>query len=303
MEQQFNFYLLDQSFEAPDDLELNKLKAAVEQLADDCDYIREFDNNNIFRHEGIYEVILFNQIELYKIIYTEEYNHLLTRDQRFSLSSIIDKSQDSGEVSCSDVIELLESHDENDVYGLLCLHEIKDINTNYLIYNKNNWFEFHHYFLGKYFFNEEYFYSECVKYFPKLYFHSEIKNSLLSIEGGLSKFVKAIIYSLKALSNDFKTHYQHSNIPSTLKAFSSAVSIETTLEGDAKRKIDFTFSFKKNNQSDETEDICCEPHMKLCTSDIPSEKLKHYFNRIYFHVGDDRIQEGRILIGHIGNHL
>jgi hypothetical protein len=72
-----------------------------------------------------------------------------------------------------------------------------------------------------------------------------------------------------------------------------------SLEGDAQRKWDFTFSFTNNSGADEN--VCCEPHLKLCYSD----KDKSYSNdrRIYFHEGKANIQNGRILIGHIGKHL
>jgi hypothetical protein len=72
-----------------------------------------------------------------------------------------------------------------------------------------------------------------------------------------------------------------------------------TLEGNAQRKEYFTFSFANNLGADEN--VCCEPHLKLCYSD----KDNSYSNdrRIYFHEGKSNIQNGRILVGHIGVHL
>lgn len=66
-------------------------------------------------------------------------------------------------------------------------------------------------------------------------------------------------------------------------------------EGDAKRKVAFTFEV-------DSKKVCCEPHIKLCKSDNPGDNT-YYFHRIYFYEGDPSIRKGKIIVGHIGRHL
>ncbi len=73
-----------------------------------------------------------------------------------------------------------------------------------------------------------------------------------------------------------------------------------SIEGNIKRKKDLTFPFF--NQEGDIELIYCELHLKLMYDDS-GKKLLGKENRIYFHEGKSNIQNGRILIGHIGKHL
>ena len=63
-------------------------------------------------------------------------------------------------------------------------------------------------------------------------------------------------------------------------------------------------NFKFINKKNEEEDVCCEPHLKLCHNDLyPGDTSYSNDRRIYFHEGKANIHEGKILIGHIGDHL
>jgi hypothetical protein len=86
-----------------------------------------------------------------------------------------------------------------------------------------------------------------------------------------------------------------------LERFSISATLDeaATLEGNANRKEKLTFQFP--NDLGVNEDVCCEPHLKLCYSD--SNNSYSNDRRIYFHEGKSNIQNGRILIGHIGTHL
>lgn len=114
--------------------------------------------------------------------------------------------------------------------------------------------------------------------------------------------LKKIIYHLSALNDKFKDCTGSGlNRTQVLEHFSIYANLDesATLEGNAQRKEDFTFSFQNDSGVDEK--VCCEPHLKLCYSDTDNS----YSNdrRIYFHEGKANIQKGRILIGHIGAHL
>lgn len=74
------------------------------------------------------------------------------------------------------------------------------------------------------------------------------------------------------------------------------------MEGNPKRKSDLTFKFINDNKA--LEDVYCEPHLKLCHTDgYPGDSSYSNDRRIYFHEGKEHIQKGKILIGHIGEHL
>ena len=111
---------------------------------------------------------------------------------------------------------------------------------------------------------------------------------------------------MKALNDDFRKYQKepYSRIE-TLREFSTGCNLdeEASNQGNIKAKPLLTFSFVYfvKNES-QNEKICCEPHLKLCKSDNIGDNTYH-FNRIYFHEGKKHIAEGRILIGHIGEHL
>jgi hypothetical protein len=202
--------------------------------------------------------------------------------------------------SVEEIIQLLDKHNEETIYGLLCLHEVKSIEEKYLVYNRHNWFAFHRYFLGLYPISEKHFYHECKKYFPQLFFHERVEETLKSLEKGLHGFSKSIVRHLTLLNDEFHKYYDPSNRIETLKRFSSACDINASPQGSAKDKPKMTYEFI--NDSNAKESVCCEPHLKLEQSDESGDS-HYYFNRIYFHEGKENIAKGKILIGHIGGHI
>lgn len=194
----------------------------------------------------------------------------------------------------------MDKHHEAIIYGLLCLHCVSSVEEKYLIYNRHNWFAFHRYFLGMYPISESHFYEESQKYFPQLFFHERVKDTLKTLEKGLPGFSMTIVGHLGLLNDEFHKYYDRANRVESLKQFSSACGIEATPQGDAKDKPKMTFEFV--NDSKQRESVCCEPHLKLCHSDEKGDR-HYYFNRIYFHEGKGNIAQGRILVGHIGKHI
>ncbi|MCP4137942.1 MAG: hypothetical protein GY754_43670 [bacterium] len=291
------FYLLNYSFRYQEGITIEDLEEKIMSLSDDIEFIRK-NNEKIYKHSSIYEEVLYPGLVLMDVLYYEK-GSVLNRNVKKSLLKIIDRSPETS-YTIEEIIELLDTHNENNIYGLLCLHKIEDIDPKYLVYNKYNWLDFHRFFLGLYPISETHFYNECIKYFENIFFHERIEQSLASLEKGFAFFPQAIIYCLAALNDKFREYYISSNLQQSLESFSSACSIETTLEGNVVRKPSFTFEFIKNQS--EKENICCESHMKLSNSDASGDS-KYYYNRIYFHPGKSTIYDGKILVGHIGKHL
>ncbi|MBX7240121.1 MAG: hypothetical protein K1X92_00135 [Bacteroidia bacterium] len=301
-----DFYLLNHSFRYQEGISLSDLEERLKHLATDYDYIRQYkDRDKVRRHESIYEEVLFGNDSVMDILYNGKLKGVIDRDAIEALRTIIDKSE-ADSISSQEVIErLLQEHSQEQVYGLLCLHPIDNVPKEFLVYNKYNWLSFHRYFLGVYPKNVAFYFQECKKYFPELHFHERNETTINTL---FDKFTKKIIEHLSHLHDSFNNcKTDPYNRVETLKRFSVACDLdeEASNEGDASRKKAFTFSFENNRGV--FEEVCCEPHLKLCRSDAYPGDAEYYFYRIYFHEGktdkDTNIANGKILIGHIGKHL
>ncbi len=299
------FYLVDASFQYQEGVTIPHLVERLQSLAEDCNYIRENKHTNKqLRYTAIYETEIFPNITVLDFLY----NPLITkekfeRDTVNALQMIIDRAEETN-LSNSEIVTRLDKHNESIAYGLLCLHPIAKlgditINKEYLVYNKQNWLAFRRSFLGIYPQNSAFFHEEAKSYFPNLYLHDSIIDTMRPI---YNNFVKKIIYHLSCLNDDFHKYKQdpYQRIE-TLNAFSSLLDEQASPQGNANVKPLLTFDFTTGNGMIEA--VCCEPHLKLCYSDNHPGDSKYYYYRIYFHEGKKHIQNGKILIGHIGEHL
>jgi hypothetical protein len=294
------FYIVNYSFRCPESITVEALEEKIKQLSADYLYIRQYkETDKVLVHPSIYEECIYEDLTIYEMLFTKKGKQYFDGDIRNALSTILDRSEET-ENTLEDIIDvLLPEQSEDLVHGLLCLHQVEGIDEQFLVYDKNNWLNFHRHFLGLYPKNVTHYFNECVKYFPNLYFHERNEETITKV---FPHFVQKIIYHLSALNDEFRNYQQepYQRIE-TLKTFSIGCKLdqEASTEGDVKRKKDFTFNFLNDKNTIET--LCCEPHLKLCKNDI--EDGKFYFHRIYFHEGKDNIAEGKILIGHIGEHL
>jgi hypothetical protein len=294
-------YLVDKSFEYQKGITKNDLEDRIKDLAEDCGHIRQHKTEELFKHDSIYNVYIFENIIVADFLYKPEFKTIFNRDTIKLLRQIIDHSKSTAHDVSEVVNVLLTQHTLNRLYGLICLHKIEEIEEKYLIYNKHNWLKFHRYFLGLYPQSEDNFIDECNKYFPGLFFHERNKQAIKKVFHG---FTKTILFHLSMLNDEFHKYKEVTfNRNDTLKRFSIACNLheEASSEGDASRKHNFKFDFINNKG--QTALICCEPHLKLCRSDKHPGDSEYYFHRIYFHEGQEEIQNGKILIGHIGEHL
>ena len=295
------FYIVNHSFRCPKNITIEQLEDKIKLLSDDYLHIRQYkETDKILVHPSIYEECIYEDLTIEDFLYSKKWRNYFDRDTQKYLSIIIDHSEQT-EDTLEDVIEvLLPEHSEDLVHGLLCLHQVEEIDEQFLVYDKSNWLAFHRHFLGLYPKNVNHYFKECEKYFPDLYFHERNEEMIGKI---FPHFVKKIIYYLSALNDEF---IKYKNEPyqriETLKSFSIGCNLdqEASTEGDAKRKKDLIFEFLTDENKSES--ICCEPHLKLCKSDNNGDS-EFYFHRIYFYEGKENIADGKILIGHIGEHL
>ena len=294
-------YLVDKSFEYQQGITKNDLQERIKDLAEDYDHIRQHQTEKLFKHASIYYVIIFENITVADFLYQPEFKNIFNRDTIKFLRQIIDSSKITTHTVSHVLDILLTKHTSDNLYGLICLNKIEGIEEKYLIYNKHNWLAYHRYFLGFYPRSENYFIDECRKYFPELFIHERNKQAIKKL---FSEFKNTILFHLSKLNDEF---HKHKAIPynrnDTLKRFSIACQLheEASSEGNVYRKPSLSFDFINNKG--ENVSICCEPHLKLCRNDNYPGDSEYYFYRIYFHEGQKEIQNGKILIGHIGEHL
>ena len=295
---QFEFYIVNHSFAFQKGISKEEIENRIKSLSIDYDYIRQYkETDKIFVHPDIYDACIFPELTICDFLYSPKGRELFDRDIIAFLSNIIDKSEETT-LNIEEVIEvLLPEHNENNVYGLLCLHRIKGIDEKYLVYNKNNWFDFHRFFLSIYPHDATFYINECKKYYPELHFHD---NNYQSVKAIVNHSAKTIIHHLNELSRNFlKCKSETNNRIDLLKRFNSISNfdIDASVEGDLKRKHKLTFYFK-NNQG-KIIPVYCELHLKMLYDD--NRKIKQ--NRVYFHEGVNDIEDGKVLIGYIGRHL
>ncbi|KXX69451.1 hypothetical protein [Flammeovirga sp. SJP92] len=297
-------YIVPQSFTHNPDLSLEEIESKTQALGNDFIYIKQYsDTNRLKVHSDIYNVEFLEDILLMDLLFNPEISTTIDRDTRVMLQKIIVESEET-EDNINDVIDvLLPSHNQNNCYGLISFNRVDNIAPEFqIVYNLSGWFQFRRYFLGLYPKDSEFFIDECSKYFPNLIFHERNKTSVRTIIQNCSN---KIIYHLSALNDRFRdSEIDGFNRTKILEHFSIAQNLDekASPEGDASRKKDFTFKFQ--NDSGQFEDVCCEPHLKLCYNDnYPGDSSYSTNRRIYFHEGKENIEGGRILIGHIGGHL
>jgi hypothetical protein len=295
------FYLLNHSFRHDGYICLNDLEERIKEFAEDYAFIRQYkETDKLYLHSSIYDELIYQDMSIADLLYYGKGKNLFDRDTKEFLRRVIETSE-SQDVTMEEVIDvLLELHSPDNIFGFYCLHHVDFVERKYLVYNKNDWFAFHRYFLGLYPISENHFYAECQKYFPQLFFHERVKETLKTLEKGLPGFSKSIVHHLTLLNDEFHKYYDPSNRIDSLKRFSSACDIDASPQGNAKDKPKMTFEFI--NDSNVKESVCCEPHLKLEKSDDVGDN-HYYFNRIYFHEGKENIANGRILIAHIGGHI
>lgn len=301
-----NLYLMAESFAKNANLSEEVIENKIKRLSEDVALIHQYRETN---------KLYTNYIDLYPQIFFQTFTiedflcnpiklkqEGIDRDVINSLQKILEKSTDT-KLSSTEVIEgLFDWNDEDECHGIIAFNKIDGVDENLqIIYGMDGWLKFRRYFLSQYPKNNAFFIDECTKYFPSLYLHERNKTT---IDDLIKDCPGKIIYHLSALNDDFKridvTNLNRSQI---LQKFSvdSKLDEVASLEGNASRKKAYTFTFEDEEQKDVK--VCCEPHLKLCYNDNPGDTSYSTNRRIYFHEGLPNIQKGKILIGHIGNHL
>lgn len=290
------FFIVPESFKYSGETK-NEIKAKIENFAIDLRRIKETSGNEIFCNPDVYNIQIFENITISDVLYTN--TNLFDRDTNQQLRIIweLQETNDSIEKICQN---FLPNHTKKKCYGLIAFNPITSVVPEYqLIYGIDAWFNFKRYFLGLYPIDSDFFINECKIYFEALFFHENNKNTVKVL---FPNCVKRIIHHLTELNNKFPVSktipYNRKN---TLDIFNTTYindGQKASAEGNINKKDSLTFTFINDGQI--SENVYCELHLKLSIDDRGGFDNDR---RIYFHEGKEKIENGKILIGHIGKHL
>ena len=301
-----DLYLFNSSFIYNDEISSDDFRDNLKELQKTIQHIIEIsdkfksEKDKVFIYNGIYEIVIFENTTIVDFLYNGGTSFRTFRDEKNVLSKILDRANKI-DLTEEDILHLLRNNSDT-LKGLLCLHsiDVDEIDDKLIIQTKEHWDDFHRSFLSKNPVDESNFYYESQKYFTNIYFHPGVEASLKKLKGGLEKFAETIVYNLTKLNDNFSEINIPSDRISTLRLFSSSCGVDASPEGNASKKPLMTFEF--TDEDSNSISICCEPHLKLGYDDLSGD-THFYYNRIHFHEGRPNVEEGRILVAHIGKHL
>ncbi|RBQ29299.1 hypothetical protein [Aliarcobacter vitoriensis] len=169
------------------------------------------------------------------------------------------------------------------------------------IYDEKDLRDFYHNFFNTLNNGENFFYGIKI-HFPKLTLSENVQNTLSAIETDLPNFSIKIIKTLDYLSNRIKGIFEDKkDIRATLETLTEETSFHASLQGKSKDLLNFEFEYIDKEKVKKKKTICCDPHVKYNRGEVSKGDKEYY--RLYFQMGDPEIDNGNILIGHIGKHI
>jgi len=183
-----DIYLFNPSFVFNDSATPTQISESIENLLISIEDIRKeiyenkIDNDQFLKNQEIYNIKIYKNILLSEFLYgcPREDCRQIRSSVKKALRSIIDKYSKSCDLLDQQILELVKRNNPYCLNGLLRLNpvELNDISLNYILNNKDQWYNYHCLFLAQYPINENNFYKEIKKYFPQIYFHPSVENSL-----------------------------------------------------------------------------------------------------------------------------
>lgn len=278
-----NIKLYTTSFKKVGSCTIDMLEEAIDNLYQVISCIYEIDN--IYMDSSLYEQNIFDGKKLEEILYSP--HPIIERDLQSRLRNIFEKI-------------IFSEKEQPDAY--LIFYSVADVIEEIHIHNIYEWRIFKRKHLEDCNFSKEDFVYISKYIFPQLYFHERNRETIDKI---LVRYKKKIIKALSILNDhlaecitDVCTPKQITNKLNTFFPHDT----DSSPESCSSRRNLCTFKFL--NDKKQYEDICCELHIKIHSDDknrIPTKNQP--FARIYFNKGKTNIQNGKILIGHIGEHL
>ncbi|RXZ82395.1 hypothetical protein EBB07_09950 [Paenibacillaceae bacterium] len=236
----------------------------------------------------LYELAIVNDIIFADYLFNSEY----AGDTRELFFEIIMK-QNIADIDYNTLFNMLDSKENTSYSALTGIVENKFIDQDQLYVKNKNCICFPHRFYLLRSRNLDDFKRNYKKCFPLLIFHERIDRTL-NVFNDISEHIEEVVRHLSVLNDFAKELYLESGGASDeiYRRLKSEYSIISSGRGSNESLSKFLCNF--SNMDNEFEEVRCNPHSKLYT------EYSEY--RIYFNWGRERIENGKILIGHIGGH-
>lgn len=280
-----NICLNSNSFNNSNDETIDKINERIDQLniiQEKLDKINEkkkaldIEKDRVFKDNEIYNQKIYNNFYLDQFLYGN--NNGLNINKIKLLRAFIDKSNHLEEQNIHKEIGFFNVRDD-------LVYTVEDLRNFYYKYFEE--IE-----------NGTTFYNGIKIHFENLTLHENVEASLTEIQEDLQAFSKMIIKTLIYLNEKFKQIFEkHGDVRSALEELTEDLAIHSSVQGKNKSKLNFNFI--TNNGAEIT--LCCDPHIKYNRSEESTQDKEYY--RLYFHTGNEDIDNGNILIAHIGIHL
>lgn len=267
-------------------LRQSDVSVALKNLLELFDYCKD-NNHEICKHEG--NLIFFPE-DFYNWLWSNKYEY---RDLKRELGKKLDKaksitSEEYNQVwQNSSTLDLpheycYTSFSNNDI----CVESIESMRKLILrYYAKTN--------------NKDDFFAVVKECYPNLYFCDEVRSSLNGVSRTLSDFVPRFFKHLDAL-NDFYTFLseireRQLGNREISKIFCEKYRIKCSPQAgrSGTKSLVKEFNVDINTGQPMKIPLVCELHTKL----IPDSE------RIYFHLGNENIEDGKIIIYRMGRHI
>lgn len=189
---------------------------------------------------------------------------------------------------------------EENTKSLVISFYISADNTLY-VFSPQRYYSAKQWYLSKYV-NRDEFVVEAKGCFLNLFFHENVISSINTLNTDFRIVKPYIIEHLQALDAYQRIYSLKGNSSGSFREIANEIeelySIACSPQADRNSVKNLKYDFK-NNSTKRIENLCCELHTKLKWHDMDRSKQ----DRIYFHPGKLEIENGRILIVHIGTHL
>lgn len=267
--------------------DIEEIESKIRRYCDLIDYINE-NNDELLLPDQFYEQKLVNDVLMYEYLYENEYSS----DARELLYSYLRELPPS-DITYNDLFSAINAQVTNEYKALLGMStNVFILQENLYINSKEKWLKAHRFYLLKSNSLEEFIFNleGC---FPNLVFHERVYETI-KVFKDIHSHSTELVRHLVSLNDYVKPVYLEVGITSgeIFRILKAERNIISSGRGDNEGLNLYICIFK--NDEGEPEEVKCNPHTKLYNA------YSDY--RIYFNWGKDNIKDGRILVGHIGNH-
>ncbi|WP_434748034.1 hypothetical protein [Paenibacillus amylolyticus] len=270
-----------------DNLSFPQFESSIVDFCDLLDAI--IDNEDEVKiPKGLYETAIVNDIIFADYLFNTEY----ASDTRELFFEVIMK-QIVDDIDYNSLFSTLDSSENTSYKALTGIVDNKFINQDQLYVKNKNFICWPHRFYLLRSRNLDDFKRNYRKCFPMLIFHERIEKTL-NVFNDITEHVEEVVRHLSVLNDFAKELYLETGGASDeiYRRLKSEYNIISSGRGSNESLNKFLCNF--SNMDNEFEEVRCNPHSKLYTD------YSEY--RIYFNWGRERIENGKILIGHIGGH-